>query len=100
MLVLRATVNMESTAAIVIPAIKFGHKRYGAKGAVAAAVAVGASHVIVTRVVPRYTDVDEARIDEIFAKVSDDEELASILGEEFVERFGGYFDEGGTASAE
>lgn len=78
---------------VVIKAVKFGYKRHGPKGAVAAAIAVGASYVVIARIVPKFTNVNEDRIDEIYEKVSDDNELANILGEEFTKRFGDYFDD-------
>lgn len=84
--------------AIVIEAVKFGYKRYGAKGAVAAAVTAGGGYVIATKVVPRVTDVDEEQVDEIYEKYSDDEELGDILGEEFEKRFGDYFGSGGASA--
>lgn len=84
---------MVDTTTIVIAAVKFGYKRYGAKGAVAAAIAVGASYVVIKRIVPRYTDIDEEQVDEVYEKVADDEEVTDILGEEFSTRFGDYLGE-------
>jgi putative heme iron utilization protein len=89
---------MVDTINVVIQAVTFGYRRAGPKGAVAAAVAVGASHLVIKRVVPRYTSVDEERVDEIYETVSDEGEFLDILGEEFTKRFGDYFD-GGSAGA-
>lgn len=83
---------MVDTTAVVIPAIKFAYKRYGAKGAVAAAIAVGATHAVITRVVPEFTDIDEEQVDNIYERIIEDDELADILGEEFNKRFGEYLD--------
>jgi hypothetical protein len=78
---------------ILIQAVKFGYKRYGAKGAVAAAVTAGGGYVVATKVVPKVTDVDKEQVDEIYEKYSDDEELGEILGQEFEKRFSNFFDD-------
>jgi len=60
------------TATVLVEAVQFGYKRYGPKGAVAAAVAAGASYVVIKRAVPRYTDVDEERVEELYDRVSEE----------------------------
>lgn len=84
---------MVDSITVVISAVKFGYNRYGARGAVASAVAVGASTVIIKKVVPRYTSVEEERVDEIYERITEDNELAEILGEEFNQRFGDYLED-------
>lgn len=83
---------MVDSVTIVVEAVKFGYKRYGPKGAVAAAVAVGASYALIVKVVPRYTSVDEEQVEEMYGKISDDSEVGEMLGEEFFDRFEEYFD--------
>jgi hypothetical protein len=73
---------MVDTATVLVQSVRFGYKRYGPKGAVAAAVAAGASYVAIKRVVPRYTDVDEQRVEELYDRVSE-EGVARTLGKEF-----------------
>lgn len=63
-------------------------------GAVAAAVAVGSSYLLIKRVAPRYTDIDEKKVSEIYEQVSDDGEVVAILGDEFLSRFGAGLDDG------
>jgi hypothetical protein len=60
------------TSTVLVQAVQFGYKRYGPKGAVAAAVAAGASYVAIKRVLPRYTDVDEERVEELYDQVSEE----------------------------
>lgn len=84
---------MVDSVTIVIQAVKFGYDRYGAKGAVAAAVAVGASYVVIKRVIPRYTDIDEERVDDVYERATKDDELSEILGEEFDNKFGEYLED-------
>jgi hypothetical protein len=60
------------TSAVLVKAVQFGYKRYGPKGAVAAAVAAGASYVVIMRVIPRYTDVSEERVAELYDDVSEE----------------------------
>lgn len=90
---------MADPTLIVIEAVKFGYREAGPKGAVAAAVAVGASYAIVVRILSRYTDLDEKQIDEIYEKISNDDEIVDILGEEFFEQFKDYFDTNGMSGA-
>jgi hypothetical protein len=85
---------MVDSATVVIQAVKFGYKRYGAKGAIAAAVAVGASYVVIQKVIPRYTDIDEERVDDVYERATKDDELGNILGEEFDKKFGEYLENG------
>jgi hypothetical protein len=67
------------TSTVLVQAVRFGYKRYGPKGAVAAAVAAGASYVVIMRVIPRYTDVDEDRVAELYDQVSE-EGVSRTLG--------------------
>jgi hypothetical protein len=90
---------MVDVMSVVIPAVKFGYNRYGPKGAVAAAIAVGGSHLVIKSVIPKYTDIEQERVDEIYSRLTDDGELGDILGKEFVKRFGNYFDEDGGAAS-
>jgi len=60
------------TSTVLVQAVQFGYKRYGPKGAVAAAVAAGASYVVIKRVIPRYTSVDEDRVEELYDQISDE----------------------------
>jgi len=69
---------MDGSTALV-QAVQFGYKRYGPKGAVAAGLAVGASYVALRRVVPRYTDMDEKRVEELYDQVTE-ESVSRTLG--------------------
>jgi len=73
---------MVDTVGVLVQAVRFGYKRYGPKGAVAAAVAAGASYVVIKRVVPRYTNVGEERVEELYEQVTE-EGAARTLGREF-----------------
>lgn len=84
---------MVDSTTVIIQAVKFGYDRYGAKGAIAAAAAVGVSYVGIKKVVPRYTSVEEERIEEVYQRITEDDELGEILGEEFHQRFGEYLDD-------
>ena len=79
---------MVDNASIIIQAVKFGYARYGARGAVAAAIAVGASYFVIKRVVPRYTGIDEKQVEKVYYQTTDDNKLTEILGEEFDQKFG------------
>ncbi len=85
---------MVDTVTIVIQAVMFGYDKYGLKGAVAAAVAVGASYVLIMRIIPRVTDVDEEEVEAMYDRINEDDELTDILGEEFNKRFGKYLESG------
>ncbi|NIB99891.1 hypothetical protein [Halobacterium sp. R2-5] len=78
---------MVGVSTIVVNAVKFGYDRYGPRGAVAAAVALGASYVVIRKVVPIFADISEERIEELHTRATEDE-LADMLGEAFAERFG------------
>ena len=67
------------TAAVLVQAAQFGYRRYGPKGAVAAGVAVGASYVAITRVVPVVTGLNEQQVEELYEQVSD-EGVSRTLG--------------------
>ncbi len=79
---------MVGVSTIVVNAVKFGYDRYGPQGAVAAAVALGASYVVIRKVVPIFADISEERIEELHTRATEDDELADMLGEAFAERFG------------
>jgi len=83
---------MVDVSTVVVSAVKFGYDRYGPKGAVGAAVAMGASYVVVKKVVPIFADISEERIEELHTRATEEDELVDMLGDAFTEKFGGRAD--------
>lgn len=74
---------MVELSVLVFKGAKLGYDRYGLKGAVAGGIVAGGSILLVREAVSRFTEVDDARIDEMAERIQNDEELADIVGEEF-----------------
>lgn len=74
---------MVELSILVFKGAKLGYDKYGLRGAVAGAIVAGGSILLVREAVSRFTEVDDARIDEIAERIQDDEQLEDIVGEEF-----------------
>lgn len=74
---------MVELSMIVFQGAKLGYERYGPKGAVVGAVVAGGSILLVKEAVARFTDVEDARIEELAERVQGSDDLDEIIDGEF-----------------